>query len=770
MYGTPNPRQSIRLATYSRPKLTLLHYSIVAIFWVYPLTTKAVVYDFEMAVDAPEQPISQPDSPPLTFQLDPIVVTATRSDRLLSSAPVPVQVLGKETLQQHHAHTLKQALALLPNVTLREIHGKSGYEVLMQGFSGDQVLVLIDGMPVTASTGSTVDLAQYLNVDVEQIEVIQGAASAQYGSSAMGGVINVITKPIQDNSAKISAEVGSNGKQNPSGNALDANRRFVEASIEGTLDKAGHIRARLSGSYLDDAGLSLDTKAWPRLKDASEQSQLTAKVAYDANPEGTLSSSNSQRFNAQLFNDTHLWAEASHYSEDDMRRFNYYVAPKVLPQQKLETITKQRFSVGGRTNIAPSLTSSKFSNSANLNDTALQESPPKLYQLSGSALYERYTSESNTLSKDVVTSNREADISTALAQVQLDLPMWQPSTMLGGIMSNHAHLVQLGAQWQQDELSQTKNSQSELIQDKVSRDVSEVYVQDDWFIGDNWEILSGVRYQEDTDFGGHAAPKASVKYNLTDTNNHDHIFRASVGSGYRVPNLKERYYIFDHSNLGYKVIGNPNLQPETSTSYQIGYAGQMTDNLNLSINGFYNDINDLIQINEDLTTFEGNIAIYHYMNVDSAKTYGADIGVDWRVSPEATLKAAYTYTKTQNNHTGSELTLRPQHQAQLGLDYQLTPKLQLVNQLNYEGRQLVASGDQGSDQNSNQSNGQSASHSPAWWTLDSKVNYQMNDHFDIYAGINNIFDTQRDPRGPNGATDYRPIDNREWLLGASYHW
>ncbi|SUD90529.1 TonB-dependent receptor plug domain-containing protein [Psychrobacter phenylpyruvicus] len=111
-------------------------------------------------------------------KFDPIVVTATRSNKYLSESPVAVQVLDKIKLEQNHAHTLKEALQLLPNVYLAQLHGKTGYEVRMQGFTGDQVLVLIDGLPVSASTGSSFNINQYLNTTIEQIEIIQGAASA----------------------------------------------------------------------------------------------------------------------------------------------------------------------------------------------------------------------------------------------------------------------------------------------------------------------------------------------------------------------------------------------------------------------------------------------------------------------------------------------------------------------------------------------------------------------------------------------------------------
>ena len=665
-----------------------------------------------------------------TTRLDPIVVTATRSDRTLSDAPVSVQVLSRQKLDDNHAHTLKDALALLPNVYLREVHGKTGYEVSMQGFTGDQVLVLIDGLPITASTGSTVNLNQYLNMDIEQIEVVQGAASAQFGSAAMGGVINIITKPIHATSAHITTEIASNGKQNPSGNGFDANKRYVEASIEGALDKGERIHARLSGSYLDQQGLSLNPKEWAQLKDKSEQSQLSARLTYTPDGKRSLQDKAANDNNeSRLLKNSQYWLETSHYKEDDISRFNYYVAPRYLPQQRDESITKQRVTIGGRTDIAP-----------NADDRS------KVYKLSAQALYEDYQSNSTTKTNQTITSTRDSTITTALAQAQLDLPAWVLS-------DRHTHLLQLGGQLQQDKLSQIKNQISELTQDKVSRDVGEFYLQDDWLIGENWEVLSGIRYQNDEDFGDHVAPKVAVKYNHLDTHGREHIFRSSIGSGYRVPNLKERYYVFDHSNLGYKVLGNPDLQPETSTSYQLGYQGQLNDRLNVSVNGFYNDVDNLIQTDEDPTTFEGNVAVYKYMNVDSAKTYGGDIGVDWQLQDNAKLQANYAYIKTHNNVSDTELTYKPNHKVMLALDYQINDKLQLIPRLNYESEQLVSTADM--------------SYSPSWWTLDSKLNYDASKNLSVYAAINNIFDVQRDI---SDSSDYRPIDNREWLLGASYHW
>ena len=83
----------------------------------------------------------------------------------------------------------------------------------------------------------------------------------------------------------------------------------------------------------------------------------------------------------------------------------------------------------------------------------------------------------------------------------------------------------------------------------------------------------------------------------------------------------------------------------------------------------------------------------------------------------------------------------------------MSDTLQLIPRLNYESKQLIDTATQ--------------SYSPSWWTLDSQLNYKIDDNFSLYGAVNNIFDTQRDVRD---TSDYRPIDNREWLIGARFNW
>ena len=208
-------------------------------------------------------------------QLKEVVITGTRTERDIDEAPVRTEVVSREEIERTHAGTLKQALENVPGLQLREVVGKSGYELSLQGLSADQVLVLIDGLPITASTSSTVDLSQYLLDDVERIEVVKGASSAQYGSSAMGGVVNVITRrQAAGFGGAASVSLGSYGNQNDSGRSFSANNRHARFHLGGGGET---WRVSVSGDRLDDAGFGVDPSAYPRQGDANLRQQAAVK-------------------------------------------------------------------------------------------------------------------------------------------------------------------------------------------------------------------------------------------------------------------------------------------------------------------------------------------------------------------------------------------------------------------------------------------------------------------------------------------------------------
>lgn len=607
------------------------------------------------------------------------------------------EVVTGEELARTHARTLRDALENVPGVQLEEIHGKSGVSVSLQGLSSEQVLVLIDGLPLAPSTGSSVDVSQYLLADVERVEVVKGAASALYGSAAMGGVINVITKHTQPGlAATVEASLGSRGGQNVSGKTWDAATRDGRFTVGGG---AQTWRVRASGDVLHDDGFAVNPQGWARQGDGVQRRQFTLRG--DWLPQAG----------------TNVWAEYERYREDDRQRFTSYVPPVYVPQSKTEAITRNRAAAGA-----------VWSSTGGLRA-----------ELKG--LHETYTSTSRGYSQSVLLRDRRSEQDTRQLGGQLDFPAW------------YGQRWQLGFDWRQEDLSQRLNGTSELARDTESRESRELFAQNEIALGERGSLVLGVRGQHDSDFGSHLAPRASLLWQLPNLPAHGQgRVRASIGNGYRVPNLKERHYVFDHSSLGYMVLGNPNLKPESSTSLQLGAEADWRT-LSLSANFFDNRLRDLIQIDEARSTVVNDINVYRYGNVARARTYGVEMGARWQLAPMLTLSGDWTWMHAENRDSGKRLTRRPNHIARLGLDWM--PAMNTT--LTLRGRA----------QSSETLNAAGTRRSPGWATLDLRLTQRLGAGWSLFAGVDNVFDRQRDF---TNADDYGPLAGRRVFLGVQYEY
>lgn len=628
-----------------------------------------------------------------TTVLPPTVVTATRSEKALDETPVRTEVVTGEEIRRTNARTLRDALENVPGLQLREIHGKSGFEVSLQGLGSDHVLVLVDGLPLAASTGSTVDVSQYLLGEVEHIEVVKGASSAQYGSSAMGGVINIITRRIKPGLAgELVADAGTYGRQNHSGDAGDIGSAHGQFRIEGGGEQ---VQARLVVDSLDSAGFGTDPAAWTRQGDAVRREQAGGRLAWQPSAR------------------SELWLDGSAYREQATQRYLYFVPPLSVPQRKTEQIERQRLGGGG---------SWRFDNKASLRLTGLDE---------------RYESHSRAYSNDYLVTDRRSTQQNRYLGLQFDPAPWA------------GQLWQFGADYRQETLAQDANGSSELAQD-AARSSRELFVQNDILALDDWEFLLGLRWQNDSDFGSKLAPKLALARALPSVAGWGGRLRASVGQGYRVPNLKERHYLFDHSNLGYVVIGNPDLKPESSDSYQLGVDFQHGATASLGLNVFHNRVRDLIQTDlENYSTVNG-IARYSYENIARARTQGVETSARWQLA-RVGLNAAYTFTHTRDLARAEELTRRPRHIARLGADWQLSAGTTLALRARFQSSELVDSA--------------SRARSPGWETLDFNLNHRLGRGLDVFVGMKNMFNRQRDFADAN---DFGPVSGRYTYLGLRY--
>jgi outer membrane receptor for ferrienterochelin and colicins len=125
-----------------------------------------------------------------SWQLDEVVVTATRTERKLINSAVPVHIINQKTIRDAGSLRLKDILQEQAGLYITNGFGAG---VQMQGLNPDYTLILIDGEPLVGRTAGVLDLNRVTAGNIKKIEIVKGPSSSLYGSEAMAGVINIIT-------------------------------------------------------------------------------------------------------------------------------------------------------------------------------------------------------------------------------------------------------------------------------------------------------------------------------------------------------------------------------------------------------------------------------------------------------------------------------------------------------------------------------------------------------------------------------------------------
>lgn len=203
------------------------------------------------------------------FNLGQVVVTATKTEHTLGDVPVAAEVITKEEIKAKNIKTVQDALKYLTGVEINKSCGTWGDKgkVQLQGLDEKHTLILVDGQRILGGHGAAVDLQQISIEMIERIEVVKGPASALYGSDAVGGVINIITKSAPEKpSISASTFFGSRGTQ------------IHEVSGGFKKDKFGSF---LNYTYRESDGVHKTT-------DQYWESIFQGSLQYDFTPESKL--------------------------------------------------------------------------------------------------------------------------------------------------------------------------------------------------------------------------------------------------------------------------------------------------------------------------------------------------------------------------------------------------------------------------------------------------------------------------------------------------
>ena len=142
--------------------------------------------------------------------MDPVIVTANKHPQSLSSSNQAVEVVANTRIKEMQYSQLYKTLSYVPGVHFNEqnisIRGSSGYSVFNVG---SRILVMVDGIPINTSDLGAINWDILPILDIKHIEIVKGAGSALYGSSALGGVVNIITnKPPKNNRLLLRTRAG----------------------------------------------------------------------------------------------------------------------------------------------------------------------------------------------------------------------------------------------------------------------------------------------------------------------------------------------------------------------------------------------------------------------------------------------------------------------------------------------------------------------------------------------------------------------------------
>ena len=514
---------------------------------------------------------------------DTIVVTASRTEQARSQATAAVQVLDRARLAATGATTLADALRTVPGLQVTATQG--GPAVSLRGMDPEHTLVLIDGRPLAGRVDGVVDLSRIALADLDRVEVLPGPASALYGSDAIGGVVNLVTRR--------------------GGDPLEAEAR-VRAGSRALTEASAHLSA---GRAALRAGASAYRNAQDGWDSAPEDPATTGD---DAGAWGT-------RAFAQ-WTPTPAWRVDADgdYASRDTRGVRATGAGAVLDTRALqETIDG---SVSARHwNGAAQVVTTRASVSA-WRQQALDDQR-------GSAVQDAYQ---ETVDRRVATN----------VQAQ-----W----------ASDAHVTVAGV----DGWSETLTS-DRLATGDAQRLRGAIYVQDDWrwrASGPRVTLAPGARLDVDSQFGPWATPSLALRVDPSE----DSTLRASLGRGYRAPDLKELHLALDHASYGYTLAGNADLRPESSWGGNLEATRTLAQQVVVSARASWDEVRDLIQTGLVRTGSESDAAAYGYVNIGRARVRTAGGGAGWVTSGPVTAQVDYLYTDGVDRESGAPLDGRSPH-------------------------------------------------------------------------------------------------------------
>lgn len=544
--------------------------------------------------------------------LPEVVVTATGTEHLLKNAPVQTEVISRKMLDAYGGKSIEDIMGgLTASFAFNE--GDMGSQMQLGGLGNNYILILIDGKRIHGDNGGENDLGLIDPANIERIEIVKGAQSALYGSDAMAGVINIITKKREKDALMVenTTRYGGGG-----GMAYDLRQHNGVGYGNGKWQSYTNFQLQMCSGWQNTTQEYAEGQLFDDSKNKTVNKFRNWQIA--------------QRFTYNPVKNLELYAYGAYYTKDILRPHDKQRAS--LVQNGYDLMYRNAgASVGGKWKI----------NAEDFLTFDLDWNMHDYFYNYVETVFDDFMYEGEIIHHFPFMPgdrNLQSDQQRAMASLKgvFNLPAY--NTLSAGLEYRYDYL----------------HAPLRVLNERASDWTGAVYVQDEYNQLHWLNITAGVRLNANPAFGFKAAPKLSTMFLLGDFR-----IRAGWSQGFKTPTPKELYYSYirQMGSVTYYYMGNPNLKAQSSNyfSTDVEYRGKK---FNVSLTGYYNKLDNMITLVtvslKDIPVGmieylgDGSNAIIprKYMNMESARTYGADLNMNWNITDNWSVGGNYSYLDT----------------------------------------------------------------------------------------------------------------------------
>jgi outer membrane receptor for ferrienterochelin and colicins len=512
--------------------------------------------------------------------------------------------------------------------------GSTGKDILIRGMSRDYTLYLIDGKPMAntneayslngGGAGFAINSLPAVSM-IERIEVVRGPMSSLYGSEAMGGVINIITRKVpKEWSGAMKSE-------------YTKSRAFrSEGGYQGSVNVAGPIIPDVLSLQTYGSVLKVDESNFVGGNSNYDSRNFGAKTIWD------IDETNS------------AWANYEYSKQKSATSPGKSIAANATATNTVNAI-RQTYSVGHDFKLSDFDVSSYLQRAVRVNPNR------------GGITY------------DVLTFNTQANYFTDV------------------------NALSLGAQYKNEKLDDTGTNKF-TAKPELKRWAYSLFAEDEWSVFDDLSLIGGIRFNDSDAFKTYINPRIYAVYRIND----ELIVKGGVASGYKAPTLRQSSDEFagvtggGSTSRNYIMVGNPDLKPETSVSYEAALEYDNKDiGLSVGLTAYHTNYKDKIATLMTCDTpnaVPGNEAcprngeMFHrvseYFNIADSEIEGIEATLRYNLLRNLLFSATYTYTTSEQksgNSKGEPLNSVAKHMASANIDYDITDRINLWAQYTYTG-------------------------------------------------------------------------------------